>query len=375
LFSIAAITFVYWAFVDAAKILPAVSSVLIVACPCSLLLSATFTYGNILRLFGKNKMYLKNAAVIETMAGINTVVFDKTGTITHNNTSQVNYEGAPLSLHEMQLIKTAVKQSSHPLSKSIAREFQVQPGAKPLVTIFKEYAGKGLYAVADNVKIKMGSASFINADKSVFELQDTNTAVHVMLNDVYKGRFIISNQYREGVTELVTSLHNKGYRLYLLSGDNEMEKETLSKIFGSSTSLHFNQSPQQKLDFINALQQNGQKVLMAGDGLNDAGALMQANAGVAVSDNTAQFSPASDAILDGSKVFLLDKFLAFARSGKKIVTASFVLSILYNIVGLSFAVQGILSPVVAAVLMPASSISIVLLVTLLSSISARFKNL
>ena len=114
---------------------------------------------------------------------------------------------------------------------------------------------------------------------------------------------------------------------------------------------------------------------MLGDGLNDAGALMQSNVGIAVSDNTAQFSPACDAILDGEKVQLLGKFIAFAKSGKTIVTASFILSILYNIVGLSFAVQGILSPMVAAILMPTSSISIVLLVTALSSISARAKGL
>lgn len=114
---------------------------------------------------------------------------------------------------------------------------------------------------------------------------------------------------------------------------------------------------------------------MLGDGLNDAGALMQSNVGIAVSEHSAQFSPASDAILDGSKVGLLDKFIAYAKAGKKIVLASFILSILYNIVGLSFAVQGTLSPIIAAILMPASSISIVLFVTILSSFVARKKGL
>ena len=110
---------------------------------------------------------------------------------------------------------------------------------------------------------------------------------------------------------------------------------------------------------------------MIGEGLNDAGALMQSDTGIAVSDNTSQFSPACDAIIDGSKIGMIHQLLAYAKSGKKIVAASFTLSILYNIVGLSFAVQGTLSPIVAAILMPASSISIVLLVTLLSSLSAR----
>jgi Cu+-exporting ATPase len=111
--------------------------------------------------------------------------------------------------------------------------------------------------------------------------------------------------------------------------------------------------------------------MMLGDGLNDSGALMQADVGIAVNDNTTQFTPACDAILDGSQVKDISKMLTFAGSGKKIVTASFILSMLYNIVGLSFAVSAGLSPLVAAILMPASSISIVLFVTLASNISAR----
>ena len=119
--------------------------------------------------------------------------------------------------------------------------------------------------------------------------------------------------------------------------------------------MEFYQTPQQKLEYIQNLQSANQNVLMLGDGLNDAGALMQSNVGIAVSDNTAQFSPASDAILHGDKVQMLNQFLAYAKSGKHIVTASFTLSILYNIVGLSFAVQASLSPIVAAILMPMAS--------------------
>ena len=196
-----------------------------------------------------------------------------------------------------------------------------------------------------------------------------------MMNNEHKGRFNISNQYRDEVPALVKNLQKNDYALYLLSGDNNSEKENLWKIFGDTTPLLFNQSPQQKLDFIKKLQEKKRNVLMIGDGLNDAGALMQSNIGIAVSDNTSRFSPACDAILDGSQVKLLDKYMAFAKSGKTIVTASFILSVLYNAAGLSFAVRGALSPMVAAILMPASSISIVLLVAVLSSFSARIKGL
>jgi len=375
LLAVAFATLIFWWYSDSTKIFPAVTAVLIVACPCSLLLSATFTYGNMLRIFGRNKLYFKNANVIESLAKINTIVFDKTGTITKNSNSLVSYEGTPLTEKELIAVKSITRQSSHPLSKIISSELQI--GEEKILTVeqFKEYAGKGLEARVGNMDVKMGSSGFVNRFNRGFVSYDTGTHVQVMMNNVNMGRFNVSNRYRVGLNELVKKLSKERFDLYVLSGDNDSEKENLIKIFDNNTTLRFNQSPQQKLDFIKHLQQNNKNVLMLGDGLNDAGALMQSQVGIAVSENSAQFSPASDAILDGSKVKLLDKFISYARAGKKIVMASFILSILYNIVGLSFAVQGILSPMIAAILMPASSISIVLFVSLYSSFVARNKGL
>jgi Cu+-exporting ATPase len=374
LFSVAFCTILFWWKYDSSKILPSLTAVLIVACPCSLLLSATFTYGNMLRIFGKNKLYLKNASVIESLAKINTIILDKTGTITQNKSSLVSYEGTPLTSKELMAVKNITRQSSHPLSKIIASSLELE---SELVQVeeFKEYTGKGLEAKVNNIYMRIGSAGFINQFDQGIISYDTGTHVHVMMNNVHMGRFTVSNQYRDGIQELADHLKKEEFDLYVLSGDNDSEKEKLKKIFNKNIQLRFNQSPQQKLDFVKNIQQQKKNVLMLGDGLNDAGALMQSNVGIAVSDNTSQFSPACDAILDGTNVKLLDKFIAFARSGKSIVTVSFILSILYNIVGLSFAVRGMLSPMVAAILMPASSISIVLLVTALSSVSARIKNL
>lgn len=374
LLSIALATLIFWAFVDTSRILPAVTSVLIVACPCSLLLSATFTYGNMLRIFGRNKLYLKNAGVIEALAKINAVVFDKTGTITQSNAAMVNYEGSALSGSELAMLKAVAGQSSHPLSKVIAASIHNAPDTVLTVNSFHEYSGRGLDAVVADIPVKMGSANFIYEDGS-YTSQDTGSSIHVQLGKIHVGKFSVQNQYRQGVSEMVQDLKKQVNNMYVLSGDHDAEKTNLGKIFGPAAQLRFNQSPQQKLDFIQYLQQNNGNVLMLGDGLNDAGALMQSQVGIAVSDNSAQFSPASDAILDGTRVFMLDKFISYAKAGKNIVLASFILSILYNIVGLSFAVQGILSPMIAAILMPASSISIVLFVSLCSSFVARKKGL
>lgn len=375
LFAVAISAATYWAFNDPAKIWPAVTAALIVACPCSLLLSATFTYGNMLRIFGKNKLYLKNAGVIESLAKTTTIVFDKTGTITQNHASVLVYNGTPLTQKELAAVQAVTGQSSHPLSKIITNNLGLS-NTDQLLTVddFKEFSGKGIEAKVNNVPVKIGSAAFVN-DFYEASGHDTGSHIHVQLNDVHMGAFTVRNEYRTGIKEAISALQQKKYELQLLSGDNDAEKNTLSRIFGKDQTVLFNQSPQDKLDKVKQLQSQHKNVLMLGDGLNDAGALMQSDTGIAVSDNSAQFSPACDAIIDGGQVGKIDRLLAYAKSGKTIVTTSFILSILYNIVGLSFAVQGTMSPIVAAILMPASSISIVLLVTGLSTLNAKIVGL
>ncbi len=369
LLTIASLASIYWLWADSSKVLPVLTSVLIVACPCSLLLSSTFTFGNMLRIIGRNKLFLKNASVIESLANINHIVFDKTGTITGQETAVINYVGIELTPHENALIKSTTANSSHLMSQSL-NQFMVDESGM-LTSNFVEYneqQGKGIHAKTPDMEIILGNRSFANADNLNEDVK--NSEVHVKINDRYKGYFELKHPYREGIEEMIAAV-NKKFTLHVLSGDNNAEKAKLQQLFENNTNIIFSVSPQQKLDYVKILQQNGGRVLMIGDGLNDAGALMQANVGIAVSENKANFSPACDGIIDGSAVKDLASIINYAQWGKRIVSFGFVLSILYNFIGISYAVQGKLAPVVAAILMPISSISIVLVALLGSTMIAK----
>jgi Cu+-exporting ATPase len=373
LFSIIVLTIafssvLYWLFNDPAKALNAFTAVLIVACPCGLLLTSTFANGNILRILGRNKFYLKNAAIIEKLTQIDTIVFDKTGTITHG--SSVDFVGPQLSEHTLQLVASLASQSSHPLSKKIASLYAgIEMTA---VTEFKEFPGKGVVGSVDGKRIILGSEFFVTGTRT--NGNHFSTKVFLMVDGRAIGYFNFTNAYRSGLKDIVNKLSGN-YRLNLLSGDNNSEKENIQAMFGKEAELLFDQKPEEKMYYIHQLQLKGQKVVMVGDGLNDAGALKQSDVGIVVSDAANNFSPACDAILDGSQFFKLPDFIAFARAGKMVIIATFLVSLIYNVVGVSFAVQGTLSPVIAAVLMPASSISIVLISTLSITFVALRKKL
>jgi Cu+-exporting ATPase len=188
------------------------------------------------------------------------------------------------------------------------------------------------------------------------------------------GKFSFDSLFRHGLKSVVDELKNK-YIIKIVSGDNDKDKEKLLSIFPENTEMYFNCKPEQKLALVKIWQQQGETVMMIGDGLNDAGALKQSNVGVSVSENINTFSPACDAILDASVFRRLSDFLQFTQTGVQIVIVSFIISFLYNIIGMYFAVQGELSPVFAAILMPVSSITVVSFVTLATNLAAKNKKL
>ncbi|OEK00154.1 ATPase [Roseivirga sp. 4D4] len=359
--TISVVAAIFWQVTDPSKTWLVFCSVLIVACPCALALSTPFTTGSVLRVLGRNKVYLKNADVVEKLQKVETIVFDKTGTITNASERDFIFEGAELTTAEKELIFAAVSSSTHPLSRFVKSFLKGVGSGQYVVESFGEHVGQGILAMVSGVEIKLGSASFVGREN----VSANHSASYVYLNigNAQRGRFVIKNVYRSGLKGVIERLKNR-FQFAILSGDTDAERKNLSELFPENTPMHFSQKPDDKLKTIKTMQSNGQNVMMVGDGLNDAGALQQSNVGMAVSEDISNFSPACDAIMHARTFHRLDSIIDLAKGSKRVIYASFFLSLAYNIVGLSIAVAGWLTPLVAAILMPLSSVSIVVLTTL-----------
>ncbi|TGD79965.1 HAD family hydrolase [Hymenobacter wooponensis] len=367
---LAAGAMLYWYPRDQQMALRAFTSVLVIACPCALSLATPFALGAALRVFGRRNFYLKNSAVAETLARANTIVFDKTGTLTEVSRSQVEYYGTPLTTQQQALVAAVAGHSTHPLSQRLA---QTLGHPARLLTEFREVPGQGVCGVMNNVRVKLGSAAFVGANPASTasaEVCPGASRVYVALNEQPMGCYVLLNAYRPELPKVLQEL-TPSYNLVVLSGDNDAEQGRLRQLFGPKAELRFFQSPQSKLEYVAELQRQGRRVVMLGDGLNDAGALRQADVGIALTDKITHFSPACDAILDARSFGQLGTFLQFSRSCMHIVLATFGLSFLYNGIGLTLAVQGRFTPIVSAILMPISSLSVILFATLLVKLAAR----
>ena len=353
---------IFWMFKDATRAQKAFTSVLIVACPCALALAAPLTQGTAQRWLARFNIYLKNGQVIERMAEVDTVVLDKTGTLTAADARGVKFQaaagaaGGELTAVEAGWIGSLSRHSTHPNAVRITQYLAAE--ARPLAA-FSETPGSGIAGVVDGHRVLLGSAAWL-AEQGIAVPQPAGQ-VQAAVDGCWRGGFALENSLRPEVARLLAQLGDR-YELALLSGDNEREAARFQAMLGERATLRFNQRPADKLEFIRELQRQGRKVMMVGDGLNDAGALKQAEVGVAVVEQIGGFSPASDVILDAAQLPQLARVLAFARQCTRVVRAGFAISALYNLAGVSIAAAGLLAPIVCAILMPISSVTVVVFV-------------
>jgi len=343
------------------RALKAFTSVLIVACPCALALAAPFALGTAQRLLARLEVFLKNGFVLERLAQVDAIVFDKTGTLTTSNAQSPVFQGAPLTPEEQQWVYTLARHSTHPLAARISDSLPPSPDLESAAS-FLEIPGSGIEATVSGHEMWLGSpACFASRKVTVPDwLAGLSGSVACLgIDRQFRGAFVLASALRPEIDNLIAHLDGH-YEIALVSGDNERQSGLFREMFPGKATLRFNQSPLDKLEFIRRLQSVGKTVMMVGDGLNDAGALKQSDVGVAVVEKIGAFSPASDVILEASRVSQLSEILTFARRAVLVVRLSFAISAVYNVIGITIAAAGFLSPLVCAGLMPLSSISVVL---------------
>ena len=341
---------------DAGASVNVATAVLIIACPCALTLSAPITLGAAMGFLAKCGLYLKHPGVAFDLSRIDTIVFDKTGTLTAGGTRHV-VETAGLSSGSWRLAQSLAAHSTHPVSRAIAHGFHLPGGGQTgavRVTDVTEYPGAGISGSVNGVPVAIGTARFATCG-AAHPSGGTDDRTFVRVGAEH-GWVRVSSATRPGVEAAARALA-ESHSVWLLSGDHDGERSRWRDVFG--TRMRFRQTPHDKLAFISAARDARHHVLMIGDGLNDSGALAAADVGITVSDDTACIVPACDAVVAGDRVAELPRFVRYARRAKSVVFLCFLVSVLYNGLGLTLALKGALTPLASAILMPLSSLTIV----------------
>ena len=365
--SIAALTFIAtWLFTGSAtQALVHAVAVLVVACPCALGLATPAAIMAGMGVAVRHGVWFKNAAAMEQAGHIDTVVLDKTGTLTQGKPDIAAIWTAP-NISEDTLFQAAAaveQHAAHPLAKAIVSHALDRNLAIPTATQPETEAGAGLQAQVDGIGlVKVGKPDFAH-----FRLPETITddiwqiasLVAVSINGEAAGAFALADPLKPDSAEAIARLHAHDIGVYILSGDNAATVSHIAAQLGiDAAHAHGNQSPRSKADFIAQLKAQGRSVAMVGDGINDAPALALADVGFAVRGSTDIAEHSADAVLVRQSVNQLADGIFIARATLKNIKQNLFFAFIYNILGIPLAAVGLLTPVIAGAMMAMSSVSV-----------------
>ncbi len=364
LFLIGAFAFVYQYNINGTEeAFKSLASVLIVACPCILLLATTFANGHLLRTLKDAGMFVKNKNTLSVLAACKTFVFDKTGTLTDNKAFEIT-DKTELNAEQKRVVGFLCHQSVHPYSMAISKQYYSAAG--DILEAYTDIPGMGLQGKVAGVIYRIGSAGFLGIENT--DIADNRSSIHVEVNGKYMGCFLLIHRIRKETNDVLNRMKAHGYELYLSSGDNELNPEIEQKVFNE---ILIRQQPEDKVALLRKIKAKGKIVGMAGDGLNDAPALKEADVAISVADNQNSFFPACDILLTSKALRYFPDLLTMVRYARWVIIVSFAFSLIYNVIGLYYAVTANLSPLTAAILMPSSSISMLLITWFMTRIMSR----
>lgn len=340
-------TFIGWMILtsDIPRSMNIAISVLIITCPCALGLAVPAVMTAATGRFFRHGMLVKDGTAIERLAEIDTVVFDKTGTLTKG---QAAFDIAGLSEQARSVLKALTNASDHPVARALGDALARSVTPAPLTGI-TEHPGQGISARWKGVTVRLGSAAWIGGDTSPVLSIGDDPLIPLEMTETL----------RPGSIEAVAEVQKSGRKVMLLSGDNHGAVEKVARELGI-TDWRAAVNPGEKLEIIKSLQNDGQRVLMVGDGLNDTAALAQAEASMSPATALDAARTASDIVLISESLAALPEAIVTAQKAHRRVVENFTISAAYNLVFIPIAVLGYASPLGAAIAMSVSSITVLL---------------
>ncbi|MGD6887253.1 heavy metal translocating P-type ATPase [Staphylococcus shinii] len=365
---IAILTFIIWiTLVRQGQFEPALVAaiaVLVIACPCALGLA---TPTSIMVGTGKaaeNGILFKGGEHIERTHQIDTVVLDKTGTITYGTPVVTDFDGDNETL---QLLASAEKASEHPLAEAIVNYARSEQVNLLEVDDFEAVPGHGIKATIAGKSLLVGNRKFleeyhVDIDRSELQLsqfeQLGKTAMLIAINQQLRGTIAVADTVKDSTNKAIQQLHDLNIEVVMLTGDNQRTAEAIASQVGIDTVIA-QVLPEEKASKVESLQANNKTVAMVGDGVNDAPALVQADIGIAIGTGTEVAIEAADVTILGGDLLLVPKAITASKSTIRNIRQNLFWAFGYNVAGIPIAALGLLAPWVAGAAMALSSVSVV----------------
>ncbi|MGE8024946.1 heavy metal translocating P-type ATPase [Staphylococcus pasteuri] len=366
---IALLTFIIWItlvhFGQFEPALVAAISVLVIACPCSLGLATPTSIMVGTGRAAEKGILFKGGQYVEQAQNIDTIVLDKTGTITNGKPVVTDFEGDNETL---QLLASAEYASEHPLAKAIVDYAQTNNINLINTDTFNALPGHGIEASVSQKQVLVGNRQLMTSNnvelsnhiesKMTYWESNGKTAMLIAINGVYQGLIAVADTIKDNAIESIRRLHDMNINVVMLTGDNDNTAQAIAKQVGIDRVIA-NVLPDEKSAHITQLQKEGKQVAMVGDGVNDAPALVTANIGIAMGTGTEVAIEAADITILGGDLSLLPKTLNISQLTMRNIRQNLIWAFGYNIAGIPIAALGLLAPWIAGAAMALSSVSVV----------------
>ncbi len=367
---LATVTFFYWNQFDFEKALLAATSVLIITCPCAFGLATPMSIAVATGVGAKRGVLVKQGIALELLSKINHIVFDKTATLTKGDLNvEIISPKAGLSEDELLIMAASVeKQSEHAAAKALVAKAEDKALALGNVSGFNSFPGQGVKGLYDGKQLIIGTKKWLEAQNIVFSTYWTHEAgahqdegvscIFIVEDDLVLGLIGFSDSLRADAVSTVKALQKEGIAISVISGDKEQVVSAICRQF-DNVGYQAEVLPQDKAKAIAALQQSGKLVAMVGDGVNDAPALIQADVGIALASGTDVSAESADIVLNHNTIFSVFESKQLSTKTLRTIKQNILLSLTYNVIMVPLAMMAIVTPLMAALTMPISSLLVI----------------